>query len=588
MAPPFPSLQVFVVNKIPILSSAFLMATVAPVVSQEPVQVPHEQRYAMSWVEAPTNASDVLRVVSGRFGNDSQEDVAVISGPEGSAEVWYRPNPRRFHAGYSVTTGIADIAVLANATADQRDGLLVLDSTGLRLFTATAQQLVDSQINVAGDWTGATRVWSAINDTGENVVFGFHPPTASILRVKWTGTTFVSMSALASILDLTDIWEMDFDGDGDSEIVLWNGRYIVFAHWDGTPIASLDTVFVPGDDPSPAGTKRLAAIAKADAATGERDLALVYIWSSVASQHFLISFHSGYGHWMPLGTSVKSECVVTSDHDGDGLQDVVLARSDASSLHLLMRSTGNTPFQTQTSPGDEISLVSGNLIPTEGIDALLAQDFDWDEDSDYMAFQRDNSYIQYFFNETISGHRPNAEETLVDVSSLVENGTQSLLQMDVGMPDAWATMTPPPGENLYVRVDGWLQPSGTQALITNRHLLVTKLIEQPGSGSVPIDLDFDATGLGHDYVLHLHVGFTFQSSAAEMTHRFPTILHYYTRDDFQTGVEQTWENLYLTTLEERVGTSTQLPLAGDGNVTGNGGSNPPPDPPEPIDDTGGE
>ena len=589
--------------------SATAAAAAAPAAALQGSTVQPEVRFFNNWVTMDT-LEHYARVELGSFGDsDTFVDAAVlVRNTSGTLDVHQHANLQHFNTVELVATDVKDMAVLPDVAAG-RDGLLVLDSTGLRLFepaTGSSSLCSTCYTTVSTGWTSSKveRVWVVEDSGGDAWLLGYYqdPATSTYALVREDYTNLsLSPPNITVTSELVDVMAIDWDGTGELELVLWsvNGTTGVGTAQviDWEPSSGAPTVRATYTA-SPSGSgKPCVGVSRGDSTSssaGERDLLVLY-GHDAGSSSFVLEAHGGYSGGFhdshDLGaracaalTTLHHENAVQSG-GAPGLQEVVLASATDGELYLLERTTSG--FQYSSTWGDVMELVEGAVLPEQPATLLVGGDLDGDEDGDVLAFQDGNDGLQLLFGGVTTGWRPKRLGTLL--SSFVAGDptahppTPSTATVYAWMPQSYATYPSlPAGHAVKLLVEAWSQYDLTGAVSTQR--ADAELVDPPSGGAdyAMIGLEWDDPFDPQTSTLHVYSTVVWVDGNGDIVRYFPSHLEIFAP---AYTVESTLEDrVYRQRWGSNPGTNDNTSTdhgtdGGDGNVCGTRTTNPPPGPP---------
>jgi hypothetical protein len=341
--------------------------------------IPSEARTFTPWPDP--SGPDATKVVSGRFVDAANLDVAVLQGAAVGGAVALLMEPARFN--YTVSSVEAhDMVLVPGAASNGRDGLAILGPEGLSLLLVNdadvgfvAADILDSS------WITATKLWCVTNSSGGRELLAWHPTSATLLRATWSVAT-QTLSWAAAVtpeLPVDDVVGLQFDTPQTAhELVFVMGGWLSVRSWNG---AALGAPMWIGADTAPAPGRRMFAALKRP---GAADALAFHVWSPALSQ-FLVGAFNASNAWptVLMGPDYRGSSLAVADYNADQYDDLVLMDATSDDGRLVSGSA-TAGLALATTPGSVFAFDAGVCVSGE-FDFVGAGDFDRDEDVDVLA-----------------------------------------------------------------------------------------------------------------------------------------------------------------------------------------------------------
>ncbi|HEX5053417.1 MAG TPA: FG-GAP-like repeat-containing protein [Planctomycetota bacterium] len=468
----------------------------------------------MSPILEEQESAHYARAMQGHVGDDADLDVVVRDVAPAAPRVLYLPNP----AKYCVVCQVApspnstppnslpvDAAVLHGAGPGGRDAILVLKAQGLEWWDAGPgeQAVTLRSTNTDADFQGAQRLWTAAGPGGAPCVFALDAAGTSVVRWQWSaGAGLTRLPALGTAMGAVNVLTMDYDNDGDVEVVMQLGDLVVVMDWE-TQVVQAWFVFPQpiGGQQAPAGTQNFIAVSRGHASqvASERDLLVAYgyYFQSVPalSEFKLFALNSVAANFISLGDTAPATAITTYDHDGDGYEEVVLACDKDSKARVVVRVAAASLF---SSTAQFHYMLVGPAREGGAIDAICAGDFDGDGDGDLVGLQSAHCYLHTVFGNVGPSSRVVAVQ--VQEQEVAIEGGNLTLPLEPLYPPGWEALAAP-GETIDVECVGWLRGSATSPI----EQVASLYARQPAVEGEPVTLQGPVDGLEGGWSVELHV-----------------------------------------------------------------------------------
>ena len=455
-----------------LLASSPLLLAVAAAQSP-PASLPYEVRWGHD-LYAPPGGQNVTygRVAAARIGDDTELDVFAVRTVDGVRSAVYCAAPMRHNVVVQVAAGFVDATVLC--TGAVRDPIVVLRGTGLDVYrtpVGAQQPAVAPVATLGGVWVGAQGLWPGQLGDGSPVLLGVNQAGTQILRTPWNGTSFGATTAVATVPGTTKVMTMDWDGDGDVELVVQLGTLVVVMTWEGVPLTSFAF---------DAAHAHMVTVSRGNgSAWYARDLLVAYGW--YGGQYQLLAA-AGYpnpqtppslalrGFGPACGWTASDLAAVELEPSGAvRLQDLVLGnRTDQGSSSRQARAwiVRRVDSPAVFAAVEQADLVTGVDFEDAAVDAVCGADFDGDGDGDVVAVQskveitgsagtKTASVLQVYGSDLAPGTR-----VQVKIASWDEPAGQPFQCVaSYVMPANWATLVGP-GESVAIEAVGWFANNG--------------------------------------------------------------------------------------------------------------------------------
>jgi hypothetical protein len=332
----------------------------------------------------PTTGSNAVtgnatQACVGQFTDDVIADGAILCG--GNVFLLYAPE--RFSA-YSKVTGPFTSIAKVGVSATGRDGLLASTSSGLVLlkWDTSSRQLTSTTALSNTSWGGATQLQTVVFGSTTKIC-AVSSTGATILFADWDGSQIVSSSVgsldvSSTILSLAGLNWGGTDGTQHFDFAYDDGSKLRVVSSSGTQLYSYTNAYAA------------PIVLRMPVASGTDNVIWVTQNPFGAGQCLTVAHSSNGSIESPIyfGTMVAAHLTL-ADIDADGLQDLVVTRSDDHYARVLYRQlSGSMSYGLTGGSGG----VSGMLYDLSSVDgscssnapAVAAGDLDGDGDEDVL------------------------------------------------------------------------------------------------------------------------------------------------------------------------------------------------------------
>lgn len=397
------------------------------------------------------NPQTIDEALAGTFlsGGAGRPGLMVLREDQGVRELIYRDSFLVWNTGdaYTLEDGLYDCALVTAGGPGGLDAMATVSSAGLRIHAANASDDGFEVVASLSSWTGQERVFAIQGPQGLTDIYGYDAPTRQMRRAVYDSATQTLTQAATFIAPggLRDMVSVELSA-------AHAGRELAFC-------SSLGWLIVTSADAS-------QVVAMHDGRQGNNGQDLIQVlatngpgaallaWKSIdpghATERVVIMDSSGILDSHSLSTTLV-QSMAAADVNGDGLDDLVLGASSATTDHHLLvwkRDSNTGLFDASTDPtthGHE--LIRGTFYADAQPDKIIAADIDNDSDVDIFAISGIYGTIDHILNGAGPDLRPTWNHMHGTVAS---NGTTVSMDGHIAVPDD-RTWNP----NLRLRLRVW-------------------------------------------------------------------------------------------------------------------------------------
>ncbi len=369
---------------------------------------------------------------------------------------------------------VADIATLSGAGPSGQDGVLMTDERGLFLVThqlATPAPVFQDPTLIAGNvWADAAPIHvDDLDGDGEPDIVGIASDQRSILRCFADGpggSGFQPAAPIPEPLDLLDVVPVDWDGDGERELIVLTRRGLLVLDAAGTILATVVHLSVTGC---------IARFRADDVAAGEL-LAWTRRASGGGSELVVLADGLQEGPW-PLAfdlcgtqTSIEPTALLAGDYDLSGGDELLLAH-DANLTAVVLANLGADEPPLSGPPGPHFDPASQwahdivSLGPTPfgpggvGIPAFTQIDGDGPDDLGFPVSEnpRVEVFVSLPYHRAIGGGQPNSAQIVAEETEFGPGPDHGTLRFGFEIPVRYASYT-------HIDMKVWRQPSASSSI----------------------------------------------------------------------------------------------------------------------------
>ncbi|MFY9342400.1 MAG: hypothetical protein WAT39_07915 [Planctomycetota bacterium] len=317
-----------------------------------------------------------------------------------------------------------DFVVVPVAAGAQ--GVIALATNGaLRLYRWPAGQAAPTSQEV-GTWHGCKRL-AAVGKGKDTELFGFGACNHRIQRATWSGAGLRASSAATVSAQVDAIEAIDWDRDGNPELVFATPAGLFVQQWNLAPVAVLP--LLPGASISTCVSHAATA----------GDLLVAVLWDG--TQSALVWANAATQGIVLLGNH-RPGPITVYDRDGDGDEDVLIGDAQHSVVRVLVREVHG--WVQLAAP-----LLTGSAAPDAGIGAVCGGDLDGDGDGEVLAWNDGTLRLHSLFDATRVDPAPLA--CRAEVTGAV-SGTAVALPVVVDLPE----LADAGDLTFALRLTGWL------------------------------------------------------------------------------------------------------------------------------------
>jgi len=430
-----------------LLLTLALSAAAQSVREDDPMRIPWR-----SFIDPGSFGRSVAMELTG----DKRRDLVVLDG--GTPVVI--EDPDRHDSWVPLSIVAEDLAPLQDATPGARGGILTVGSDGLALHVMDyASRTFQIDLIAADDWIGGRIVRvGQLDGTGKLDAIGVAADRLQVMELIAQEDSWTPGREFNVALPILDLELVEWDGDGELEVVLRHASHLAIHELDGTPVAT----FTGGTSE---GSIAVVSVGS--------DLPQFVAWTSGDTWLSIVG-EGGVVEVRDLG-SVGVIGLAAGDFDQDGTDDLF---ASLSSMRRVRMWRGVATSEGPTFPAAEDFVLEdlAGSIPLSSAPPVLA-DLDGDYDLDLFLPQEDDQ-VAYLFR----GDAFDEERWLVKLVPTYSPGLKDQeLTLRIASPHTV------PGTATHLRVRVWGQVDYSLTLGTEWVAVVTEpLGDWPMDVSIPV------------------------------------------------------------------------------------------------------